>query len=154
LSERSHLQTDGGGVCGSVVMQGIELFIYAVCRGSAGSGLWREYGVCGDTLQLDRTGERFGALFDVAGTEAEICLSISAKSMDHARECVLGETYGFDAAAARAREIWNGALGRIQIEADEEIKALFYSNLYHSLIKPSDRSGEGLFGSEGSFAVD
>lgn len=156
LSARSRLHAvSDSEACAEVVMQGIELFICVICRGSARCGLWRENGgSCGDTLTLPRTEERFGAFFDIAGSEAEVTLCISAKSMDHARSCVLGETLNFDEAAAAAYYRWNAALGKIEIEADENVKRLFYSNLYHSFVKPSDRSGEGLFGSDGSFAVD
>lgn len=138
-----------------VVMQGVRLWIYARCSGSARCALWRESGeIAGDSLVSGPTEDRFGAVFDAAGRKAEITLCISAKSLSHARACVLGETLSFEAAADAAYAAWNVALGKIEIEADERTKRIFYSNLYHSLIKPSDRSGEGLFGSRDGFAVD
>jgi putative alpha-1,2-mannosidase len=156
LSERSELcRVSDSEACAAVVMQGIRLYIYVRCSVSGKCKLWRENGTdCGDTLVLPRTEERFGAVFDISDEKADITLSVSAKSMEHARGCVLGEALSFDEAAAAAYGRWNAALGKIEIEADERTKRLFYSNLYHSFIKPSDRSGEGLFGSEGGFAVD
>lgn len=139
----------------AVIMQGVKLYIYVSCRGSAACSLWRENGEsCLNTLELERTDERFGAVFEINGGDAEIILAVSAKSFEHARGCVLGEKLSFEEAEDAAYGQWNAALGKIEIEADERTKRIFYSNLYHSFIKPSDRSGEELFGSDGGFAVD
>lgn len=156
LSEQSKICCVSGSEAGAaVIMQGIRLYIYVYCRGSAECKLWRENGEsCGNTLEFERTEERYGAVFDIKGSKAEIILAISAKSFEHARECVLGEILSFENAATAAYDKWNTALGKIEIEADERTKRMFYSNLYHSFIKPSDRSGEDLFGSDGGFAVD
>lgn len=156
LSDHSELfrmsESEAGA---SVIMQGIKLYIYIRCSHAGTCSLWRGNGEsCGITLDLERTEERFGAVFDIRGRKAEITLAVSAKSFDDARECVLDETLSFDEASAAAYEKWNDALGKIEIEADERTKRIFYSNLYHSFVKPSDRSGESLFGSDGGFAVD
>jgi len=46
---------------------------------------------------------------------------------------------GFDAVRKNAAEEWECALSRIKAEfADDEQKKLFYSTLYHSLVKPVD----------------
>ena len=67
----------------------------------------------------------------------------------------VNETPDFDAAKAQAREMWNTVLSKIKIETpDEKIKEIFYSNLYHSLVKPADWSGESFIYGDGPFTVD
>lgn len=52
--------------------------------------------------------------------------------------------YGnFDEVRESSYNKWNEALSHFAIESDnEEILEIFYSNLYHSLVKPSDFNGE------------
>ena len=50
--------------------------------------------------------------------------------------------WNFEKTADNAREIWNQQLSVIKIEGDDELKKIFYTALYHSLLMPSDRTGE------------
>ena len=53
------------------------------------------------------------------------------------------EQYKWDITTLFANdEAWEEALSVIDIDADERTRRIFYSNLYHSLIKPSDWTGE------------
>ena len=82
-------------------------------------------------------------------------VSLSVRSFEQA-EKYLSEADCFDAAAANAREAWQSELSKIRIDGvSDRIKEIFYSNLYHSLVKPADRSGESfVYGGDKAFVVD
>lgn len=85
---------------------------------------------------------------------AELSVSVSVRSIDNALK-YLTDVPTFDEAKKQARKKWNEKLSKIKIEASEEIKEIFYSNLYHSFVKPSDWSGESfIYGGEGDFVLD
>ncbi len=86
---------------------------------------------------------------------AEITVSISLRSTQRALADLVGAP-GFDCARKNAYDAWNKALSAIQIEAyDDKTAEIFYSNLYHSLIKPVDRGGESfIYDGDGAFMVD
>ena len=48
----------------------------------------------------------------------------------------------FDEQLAATRQQWNDLLGRIVIDGNEEQKRMFYTALYHTMLMPSDRTGE------------
>lgn len=55
----------------------------------------------------------------------------------------LNEDEDFDEVRRAAYEKWNDRLSKIRIETeDESILRIFYSNYYHSLVKPADLTGE------------
>lgn len=89
------------------------------------------------------------------GTEAEIKVSLSLRGKEQALE-YLNNSLDFDATKEKAEEIWEKALSKIKIDTkDEKIKRIFYSNLYHSLVKPCDRKDENFISSKhGDFMVD
>ncbi len=83
-----------------------------------------------------------------------LAVSLSPLSAEKA-QARAAEPLDFDAARAAARDAWNRALSKIEIETDsDEIKEIFYSNLYHSLVKPADWSGESFLYGDGPFTVD
>ena len=45
--------------------------------------------------------------------------------------------WDFDKALSAAEEKWNGELSKIVIDADEKVKKIFYTSLYHTLFFPS-----------------
>ncbi len=120
-----------------VTLQGVRTFFYAECSGCIkSSGLFFDYKYLdGDLLEKSETEERWGGAFAVSG-DCEIKLAVSHKSLDAAKQS-LDASSDFDTALAAAKAVWADYLGRIDIEADDEIKELFYSNFYHSIIKPS-----------------
>jgi len=84
----------------------------------------------------------------------EISVSLSPKAPELALERVQ-KKYDFDAAKAEAYGKWNEVLSKIDAEFfNERDKGIFYSNLYHSLVKPADWSGESFIYSEDAFTVD
>lgn len=92
----------------------------------------------------------FGAVWDFSGKTVILKLAYSTVSYARARESIKASTSSFDEAAKNAYEIWNRALSKFSVNSDdEELKAKFYSNLYHSLIKPVDMTGESILGVAG-----
>jgi putative alpha-1,2-mannosidase len=90
-----------------------------------------------------RVWEKGCVLDGLRAGEVRMALGISPKSMDIARQGALVCDRSFDDVAHEAAGKWNEALLAIDIEADSERDArLFYSNFYHTLIKPSDWTGE------------
>ncbi len=74
--------------------------------------------------------------------QADLALSVSLKDCDTALASA-SENYNFDAVKADAESVWNEKLSSIEADFfDNSHYEIFYSNLYHSLIKPSDWFGE------------
>jgi predicted alpha-1,2-mannosidase len=99
----------------------------------------------GELLQPDireLSGKRVKGVFSFGdeGGELLVKVGISAVDVDGARRNLDAELPGwdFDAVRRAARERWNDALGRIEVEGGtEEQRRVFYSALYHSLIAPN-----------------
>lgn len=95
----------------------------------------------------------YGVIFDFSGKEINLKVSYSTVSEERLAEG--GFDLEFDEVKKNAYEIWNEALSRIRIEkGDEDFKKKFYSNLYHSLIKPADMTGESVLCASGDTVVD
>lgn len=120
----------------AVTLQGIRLYFVATFEGKG---------------QLDGDG-----VFCL--TEADtvtVRVSVSAQIMEDALEDSRQATESFDQAAAAAEQAWEEALGKIQVESDDEQElSLFYSNLYHTLVKPNDWNGGGFLWKGAPFVVD
>lgn len=82
-------------------------------------------------------------------------ISVSLRSVGNAA-AFLESSKGFDEAAEAAYSAWNKILSKIRIKTDDEqIKEIFYSNLYHSFIKPSDWRDESfIYCGDGAFMCD
>ena len=96
------------------------------------------------------------AIFTDAGTNKIILrLAISLVSEEKALSR-LDTVMSFDDAKKAAHEKWNRQLSLINIETEnEEIKEIFYSNLYHSFTKPADFTEESfLYSPEKPFCID
>lgn len=138
LGEQAEIHIEGeNAVSASVILHGIPMHFYAVCEGNVKkTSLWTDYKETDETLlQRDKTEERYGAVFTVEGVSV-LRLAISAKSREDAKKMAMGGE-AFDDVRRKASETWNAYLGKIEIEAEEETKRLFYSNVYHSLLKPA-----------------
>ena len=86
---------------------------------------------------------------------AEVSLALTVKGFDKALSA-LSEKKDFDKARKEAYDEWNAYLSRIHIETEsEEVRGIFYSNFYHSLIKPSNWYGESfIYDDDGAFMLD
>ena len=97
----------------------------------------------------------YGAVFDLQGKETLLRVGYSTRSAEAARIAAQGSGCSFDEAAANAAAIWEKHLSAIRIETkDEQLKEKFYSNLYHSLIKPAEFQGESVLGVANDTVVD
>lgn len=103
--------------------------------------------------EAENTGTDCGANINfgnVNGNPVEMRIGISFVSLENARENLEAEALmiGFDDMRAAADGVWNSYLSRIKIESeDEEIKTVFYTALYHSMVMPTsftDVNGEYL----------
>ncbi len=85
-----------------------------------------------------------------------LSLSISTVNTNKAKKNLTVED-SFDEIKSKANSIWNKHLSAIRIKTDnKEIKEIFYSNFYHSLIKPCNRFGESFVyeGNNKPFYID
>jgi predicted alpha-1,2-mannosidase len=69
----------------------------------------------------------------------KVKVGLSAVSAENALGNIKAEIPGWDFEKIKnaASEKWNQALGKIEIDADRNIKTIFYTALYHSLFAPS-----------------
>ena len=151
---------------GSVLMEGIPVYVHIEAEGAATC-----HPFVGDIEQSDQstlcfdeiseaTLQPFGVVFGLQPQSDDpflLRLGFSFRSVEQA-ERNLQEVSGrsFDEVAADLGTTWNEYLNRIVVEGGtEEQKQVFYSALYHSLIKPADCTGESPFwDGEAPFFVD
>lgn len=105
-------------------------------------------------IEFDSYRGEFGAKFTFDGT-GETVLALSFKSLEQAKEYLDRDAaLSFEEVKKRGYEEWNKMLSRIEVEGTDEQEKLFYSNLYFSLVKPADVSGERLYGFDGAAVTD
>ncbi len=145
-------------VC-SVRMEGLVFHFAVCCKQSEKAELFMGKDIVCDAETIWGNGgnERVGVCFDTGYAKcADVVVAYSLKSPERALELLENDLDAdFDKTAKKAEEIWNDALGKIEIEADENFKNKFYSNLYHSFIKPSNLYGDSfLYDDEDAFFTD
>ncbi len=155
VAEEGLLRTDGRGkIYCQCVLSGVKLYFCAEVL-NATSKLFEDFRETDEKeLGVSDVEKSFGGVWDFEGDRVVVKLSYSTISLEKAEENIKNATADFDAAARHAYDIWNEHLSRIEIEAEDEMKEKFYSNLYHSLIKPCDMSGEKLLGIENELVTD
>lgn len=80
-----------------------------------------------------------------AGKPVLLKIGISFVSVDQARRNLAAEIPGFDFDGVHSAAVaaWNKALSTIEIEGETPEQAqIFYTALYHTMLMPSDRTGE------------
>ncbi len=138
-----------------VCMEGTTLYFRFVCRCADGVTAKLFYGdretAAGSAEYDGEITERFGVCFDVGGKLAECVLSYSTADADTARRFSEADAESnVDTSAKKAEAIWEKYLSAIDIDADERTKRIFYSNLYHTLVKPSNLCGESFIYGKGT----
>ncbi len=80
-----------------------------------------------------------GVQFETAENEQVVFKTgISFANIEGALEALSQEAgYDFDYVAKQARDTWETELGKVSIEAEDSVKTIFYSALYHSFLAPS-----------------
>ena len=125
------------------------VYFYAQFNTPAGSfGTWKS-GVKhpGNKMEHD-SGEPVGAWFSyhkTAPQQVEMRVGISFISIGKAKENCQKEAADltFNQAVKKAKAEWNSYLGRIEIATtDKTEKVKFYTALYHTLMQPTDKTGE------------
>ena len=149
----AHIEvTPFGEVLFSGVLSGIRLYFCAAVEGvDTKASLFADDKVCNVTSMDDMdVAKPFGGVFDFGGNSVILKLAYSTIDFEHAKADVRGSIESFDTVMNRAYTEWNKQLSRIEIDTDnEELKHKFYSNLYHSLVKPADMTGESILGVDG-----
>ena len=101
----------------------------------------------GQKIQID-TGEKTGALlsFDNSSDDLQLKIGISFVSSLKARENINKEIphWDFQQTLAETQEKWEKIFQRVEVDADAstELKTIFYTGLYHTMLMPVDRTGE------------
>ena len=122
-----------------VILAGVQLYFCACCPG-AKAALWDK-----------------GCIFDsLPGKEVRLSIGVSSRSIAIAAKAVEEARLDFDALVKAAEDKWEKAFSAIEVEAaDERDLRIFYSNFYHTLVKPADWSGESfLYQDEEAFVID
>lgn len=112
------------------------------------TGTWKGDEISHNSKSQIDTGEKTGAFFTYKTTQKQIIsikVGISFISPGKARLNALGELSGwnFEGTQISAQNRWNEELNSITVDGGSEIeKRIFYTALYHSLLMPSNRTGE------------
>lgn len=150
---------------GAITMAGMCLYVYVETDTPGGtSALWldkRELSG-GRTLTLDSIDaddcRTFGVIFAVPGSQniVHVRVGLSLRSIEQARanvQTVAEKT--FAQVQQETEGLWGACASRIQVEGGTGAqKAIFYSSLYHSLLKPADWCGESPYWDDAAFYVD
>ena len=138
-----------------VTLHRLPVYFYVRAEGVKGAmRLWADGRETDEKELALGPGHRFGVVFD-ARRRVSVTLGLSPKGTDVPRRDVLSNPYSFDEAKARAYDAWNAALSRIDARFDEERDfRIFYSNFYHSLIKPCDFNGESFLYDNEEFVLE
>ena len=158
LPLRADLETLGPGKAqGTVVMEGVPLSVYIeVDNPHVRQSLWYDRQVIGGGTRLvfdyirQTTLRTFGVLFSGKldpGETVTVKLGFSLRGVAQARaNCELTHNLGFDEVRHRTQRVWSDRLGRINVEGGSEAqRRVFYTALYHSMLKPCFAQDESPF---------
>ncbi len=127
----------------------VRSFFYAeFSRPVAGYRTWRGANLSQDPKQ---SGAAVGFSLEFASTtgqQVEVRVGLSHISVEQARRNLSREipAWGFDAVKAKARAVWNQALGAIQIKGGtERQRTIFYTALYRTLCRMTDITEDGQY---------
>lgn len=168
---RAYLETIAPGKAqGTIVVEGAPLSIYLECDApSWRQMLWydRRLMPAGARLDLDHirptTLRPFGLMWagpSLAGQTVELRMGFSLRGVEQARENLRRDvgtgTARFDKRLASTRSSWTDLMDSIKVECDDPARLeVFYTALYHSLIKPCFARDESPFWpADGPFVFD
>ena len=138
-----------------VELHALPVFFFVRVEGAAGPlRLWADGAEREERALALGPGHQFGVVFD-AGEQVALTLGLSPRSEQIAQRDVRQTAMRFDEARTAARAEWNAALSRVDARFDDARDSeIFYSNLYHSLVKPCDFSGESFLYDEDEFVLE
>lgn len=150
-----------------VRMEGILIYVYVEVDGKVlNCQPWQNNELLKDTvLSLESNSinlnKPFGVVFELPEGEGEeavhyLKIGFSLKNIWQAKENMLSVTGNtFDDVCEKAYNTWNKYLNAVSlVGGTEEKKTIFYTALYHSLIKPCSLSGESPFWEQEEYYVD
>ncbi|GHV87313.1 alpha-1 2-mannosidase [Spirochaetia bacterium] len=89
------------------------------------------------------------------GGDLEIFIGFSFNGISRAKGHALeAAAKGFEGMLAHAHSEWEKLLGAVEIDADGEERGVFYSSLYHALVKPCNITGDSPFWNDSPCWVD
>lgn len=146
-AEESEMRIDGESVVGFVIMQGVKLYFCIACKGKA--TLWLDKNtVQQSVLRMKKTQLRFGALFAIEEDYAFVKVGFSFLGEKEAKEAV-NSAPDFDKAKEIAEKAWVKRLSTIELfGVSDRDREIFYSNYYHTLIKPCGWKNESFLWQE------
>ena len=139
-----------------IVLSGIPTcFCLTLTNACAFSLLQNNKYISGKEILFGKTEDSFGVCIEALDMEVQSRLSVSVRDLDTAIADCKTQEGDFDEIRQRAYAKWNAALSQIEIETDNEyLQKVFYSNLYHTLIKPCFRPGESPYWEDEAFVTD
>ncbi len=163
-SERDYARPESGlirivsptEVYAEIVLSGVPTYFHLqLTNARAVSLLQNNRYIAGKEILFGKTEDTFGVFIEADSQTVETRLSVSVKNAAFAHADLCVDEGGFNAVRDAAYEKWCEALARIEITTDDERqKRIFYSNLYHTLVKPCSRTGESPLWEESPFCVD
>lgn len=131
----SEFRIEGETVVGYAVLQGVKLYFCIACQGKA--SLWVDKRQTEErVLRFGKTEKPFGVLFEVEETSAIVKVGFSLVCEENARKAV-SSAPKFEEAKKAAEDAWEERLSTVELfGVSEEEREIFYSNYYHTLIKP------------------
>lgn len=104
------------------------------------TGFWRKFDLQHNFPEMEGRELKAGFVFDLSdGRPLEVKVAISAVDKEGALLNLQQETLGkdFRTILAEAKSKWDKAISTVSVNASEEVKELFYTSLYRTLIHPS-----------------
>ena len=148
---------ENGEISFSGIFSGVRLYFAVKVKNSTRGAYLCQNCVKTDknVLTAESASSPMQAVIACEGSKCELAVAYSTVSPEAARAELIAAEPDFDVAAERAYGIWNTALSKFKIEEDsEELLEKFYSNLYHSIVKPADMTGEQILGVKGDTVTD
>ncbi len=128
-----------------MIIRGIKWYFVVKCNDANSSCAYDKDGNCANVMEkADFSHDPLIGTFTFETEGVKILkLSTSNKSMEHAISLSENENTPFDEMKKEASNTWNEVLSKIEIKTDDKKQEeIFYSNLYHSLVKPAEFTGE------------
>lgn len=158
FAKEASMQTDGKStVFFKGILSGVMLYFCAKAEGkNVRTKLFENLSETDEkSLSPEDTTKLFGCVFDFDGDALEVKVSYSTLGFREAEAHIDAVTDDFETVSKTAYETWNRYLSSVQIDTDDEVlKGKFYSNFYHSLIKPAILTGENVLGVKDETVVD
>ena len=150
-------RTEQNTVFFSGILSGIKLYFCVKAEGeNVSSSLFTDTKLREEKeITISDTEKSFGGVFTSDSDTIYIKVSYSTIGFEEAEKAVDCCTASFEETKKSAYDKWNKYLSAFKIEtSDDTLREKFYSNLYHSLIKPCILTGENVLGVKGDVVTD